>query len=229
MSSAFILYHYPISPFSRKVRLVLAEKKFEFSLREERYWERRQDYIKINPTGKVPALIDSHKNVFADSNAICEYLISIASDDTVPLIPEDPVEQCEMRRVIAYFDETFYQEVTKILLFERMLRRIQKKKYTDEKMIRTGSQNLRRHIKYLGHLVENRNWVAGNRMSLADFAVAAQLSCLDYVDDIEWESESLEGIKNWYSALKSRPAFLPLLSDHVPGYIPPRHYAQIDF
>ena len=229
MTSAFILYHYPLSPFSRKVRLVLSEKRFEFTLREERYWEHRKDYIKINPAGKVPALIDGDKNVFVDSNAICEYLNSIAADESTPLIPKDPKEKCEMSRIIAYFDENFYQEVTQVLLFERMLRRIQKKSFTEENKIIQGIKDLKRHLRYLEHLIENRNWVAGSRMTLADFAVAAQLSILDYIGDIDWDSPSMEGVKNWYAAIKSRPAFYPLLSDHVSGFIPPIHYAQIDF
>jgi len=43
------LYHYPLSPFSRKVRLVLAEKKIEVELIEERYWEPSSEFLRLNP------------------------------------------------------------------------------------------------------------------------------------------------------------------------------------
>ena len=50
------LYHVPLSPFCRKVRLCLAEKKIEVELIEERYWERDPDFLRRNPAGKVPIL-----------------------------------------------------------------------------------------------------------------------------------------------------------------------------
>ena len=67
------LYHQPLSPFCRKIRLVLAEKKIEVELVEEPTWERRMDFLRLNPAGKVPVLrIDDL--VLADSSAIFEYL-----------------------------------------------------------------------------------------------------------------------------------------------------------
>ena len=51
-----ILYQVPLSPFCRKVRLSLAEKKIEVQLVEERYWERDADFLRRNPAGKVPVL-----------------------------------------------------------------------------------------------------------------------------------------------------------------------------
>ncbi len=50
------LYHFPLSPFCRKVRLTLAEKKQEVELIEERYWEPSPDFLRRNPAGKVPVL-----------------------------------------------------------------------------------------------------------------------------------------------------------------------------
>ncbi len=50
------LYHVPLSPFCRKVRLSLAEKRIEVDLVEERYWERDLDFMRRNPAGKVPVL-----------------------------------------------------------------------------------------------------------------------------------------------------------------------------
>ncbi len=228
MENSYILYHYPLSPFCRKVRLVLAEKKFDFVLREERYWERRVAFKKLNPARKVPALRNG-VDVFADSQAICEYLEAIAPEDTIPLIPDDPKEQCEMRRLIFFFDEKFNREVTSVLLFERMMRRVQQRGSPDERRVKFGLVNLKNHAKYLKFLVMHRRWIAGNKLSLADFTVAAHLSCLDYVGDIDWNHKDFEEIKGWYSRIKSRRAFKPILSDHVPGYFPPLHYANVDF
>ena len=91
------LYHQPLSPFCRKIRLVLAEKKIEVELVEERTWERRMDFLRLNPAGKVPVLkIDDL--VLADSTAIFEYLEE--TDPEPPLLPKDPALRAEARRLV---------------------------------------------------------------------------------------------------------------------------------
>ena len=71
------LYHLWLNPFSRKVRIVLAEKKLEFTMELEQVWERRSDYLALNPAGEVPVLIEPDNTVLSDSSAICEYLEEI--------------------------------------------------------------------------------------------------------------------------------------------------------
>ena len=66
-----VLYHLQFSPFSRKVRLGLAEKKLEFELRLEDVWHPREEYLALNPAGQVPVLVDD-ANTIADSTAIVE-------------------------------------------------------------------------------------------------------------------------------------------------------------
>ncbi len=68
------LYHLPLSPFSRKVRLVLAEKRLPFDLRTEKVWERRPEYLDLNPAGTVPTLVEDNGLAIPDSGVICEYL-----------------------------------------------------------------------------------------------------------------------------------------------------------
>ena len=60
-----ILYHFPLSPFCRKVRLVLAEKKIEVELIEERYWEKSAGFLRRNPAGKIPILIITNNTFIA--------------------------------------------------------------------------------------------------------------------------------------------------------------------
>jgi glutathione S-transferase len=102
------LYHQPLSPFCRKVRLVLAEKKIEVELVEEPTWERRMDFLRLNPAGKVPVLkIDDL--VLADSTAIFEYLEETCPEP--PLLPRNPALRAEARRLTAWFDDKFHNEV----------------------------------------------------------------------------------------------------------------------
>ena len=80
------LYQFPLSPFCRKVRLTLAEKKIEVELVEERYWEPSPDFLRRNPAGKVPVLRMGTRTM-SESQAICEYLEEIAPEP--PLMPRD--------------------------------------------------------------------------------------------------------------------------------------------
>ena len=91
----------------------------------------------------------------------------------------------------------------------------------------TGAKAIKYHLDYMAGLLDQRRWLAGNEMTMADFAAAAQLSCLDYISDVDWNRSDV--IKDWYAKIKSRPAFRSLLADQVPGFPQPAHYADLDF
>jgi glutathione S-transferase len=82
-------------------------------------------------------------------------------------------------------------------------------------------------MEYIGWLADNRRWLAGDHISIADFAAAAHLSSLDFIGDVEWSVSG--GAREWYAKVKSRPCFRGLLQDQVPGFLPPKHYADLDF
>ena len=218
------LYHFPLSPFSRKVRLSLAEKKIEVELVEERYWEKDSDFLRRNPAGKVPVL-KMDGRFYADSTAICEYL-----EEKVPspaLLPKAPEARYEARRLVAWFDDKFYHEVTAKLLGERVFRKVMGTGYPDSANVKAGARAIKDHLDYMAQLLDQRRWLAGNEMTLADFAAAAQMSVLDYISDVDWNRS--ETVKDWYAKIKSRPAFRSLLADQVPGFPQPQHYADLDF
>ena len=219
------LFHYPLSPFCRKVRLTLAEKRIEVELSEERYWERAPEFMRRNPAGRVPVLqIDGL--TLSDSAAICEYLEETRPD--VPLMPEDAEGRCEVRRLVAWFDDVFHDEAGLPLMRERAIKKLMGAGAPpDSGAVRDGARAMARHIDYMEGLLDHRRWLAGDAMSLADFAAAAHLSALDYVSDVDWHRS--EAVKDWYAKIKSRPAFRSVLADQVPGFRPPRHYADLDF
>jgi glutathione S-transferase len=218
------LYHQPLSPFCRKIRLVLAEKKIEVELVEEPTWERRMDFLRMNPAGKVPVLrIDDL--VLADSNAIFEYLEEVYPEPA--LLPRDPALRAEARRLVGWFDDKFHDEVTANLLYQRVHKKLAKSGYPESDKIKAGLRNVKYHLDYIGWLIDHRRWLAGDMLTVADFAAAAHLSCLDYVGDVDWGRN--QGLHEWYAKIKSRPAFRSLLADLVPGFPPPQHYADLDF
>lgn len=218
------MYHQPLSPFCRKIRLVLGEKKVEVELVEEKPWERRMDYLRQNPSGKVPMLkLDGV--TLAESNAIFEYLEEVFPEP--PLLPKSPAARAEARRLASWFDDKFHHEVTVNLLYERVNKRLSRSGHPESGRIKLGARNIKYHLDYIGWLMEGRRWLAGDDMSIADFSAAAQLSCLDYIGDVDWSRS--ESLKDWYAKVKSRPAFRSILADLVPGFQPPSHYSDLDF
>jgi glutathione S-transferase len=220
-----ILHHLWLSPACRKVRLLLKEKRLDFECRVERVWERRRDFLALNPVGQVPVLVEEDGATIIGGNAICEYL-----EETCPepgLLGSDPRQRAETRRLVAWFDHDFGHEVTDNLVEEKMMKRVAGSGQPSSAAIRAGLQQIGPHLDYLGHLAERRNWLAGEAFSLADIAAAAHLSAVDYIGDVPWDKHPRA--REWYARIKSRPSFRPLLADHVPGAPPSPHYADLDF
>ncbi|MDA3887784.1 MAG: glutathione S-transferase family protein [Allgaiera sp.] len=218
------LFHSPLSPFCRKVRLTLAEKRIEVELIEERYWEPTPDFLRRNPAGKVPVL-RLEGRIMSESQAICEYL-----DEKFPepaLLPRTPEGRYEVRRLCAWFDDKFHDEVISKLVYERVTKKVMKQGYPDSKNVKMGAQKIKYHLDYMAWLRDQRRGLAGDAMTLADFTAAAHLSCLDYISDVDWNRSP--AVKDWYAKVKSRPAFRTLLADQVPGFPQPSHYADLDF
>lgn len=219
-----MLYHLPLSPFARKVRLVLAEKRLPFELQIEKVWQRRPEYLALNPAAQVPTLVDDDV-VVPDSRVICEYLEEVYP--TTPLLGRTIKERIEVRRLVAWFDGKFAADVTANLLGERFMKRLLGRGNPDASALRAGYANMRQHMEYLGWLAETRRWLAGEEISLADFAAAGHLSALDFASDVDWSMS--DPAKEWYAKMKSRPCFRGVLADQVPGITPPAHYADLDF
>lgn len=218
------LYHFPLSPFCRKVRLSLAEKRIEVKLEDERYWEQSAEFLRRNPAGKVPVLRIDGK-MLTESAAICEYLEEVYPEPA--LMPKDPDGRYEVRRLVAWFDDKFHNEVTSKLLYERVNKKVMGRGFPDSGNVKSGARAIKYHLDYMAWLLDHRRWLAGDVMTLADFAAAAHLSSLDYISDVDWNRSEL--VKDWYAKIKSRPAFRSILADQIPGFPPPPHYADLDF
>jgi len=219
------LYHLWLSPDCRKVRMALREKSLDFDMVVEKVWERRPEFLALNPACMVPVLADDNGAVVVDGSVICEYLEEVYGER--PLIGVNPLARAEVRRLVAWFDGKFAREVTDNLLGEKMMKRILTQGEPNSAAIRAGYANIHYHLDYIGYLTERRKYLAGDHFSLADIAAAAHLSALDYLGDVPWEDHPRA--KEWYARIKSRPSFRPLLADHIPGAPPPQHYANLDF
>ena len=222
------LYHFPLDPASRQVRLALGEKRLVFNEVQERYWERRPAFQALNPSGVTPVLTelsDGVSTVICESRAILEHLEDCAPEPG--LIGRTRAERAETRRLLQWFDRKFDFEVNGLLLHEKMEKRLLGLGPPDFAAMRAGRAALREHLAYLEALMQERDWLNGHGLSLADFAAAAHLSVIDYFGDIAWGEFPLA--RTWYMKLKSRPCFRPLLADRWPGLTPASHYDDLDF
>jgi glutathione S-transferase len=220
------LYQFPLCPFSRKVRLVMAEKGIAHELVREYPWERRDEFVDLNPAGETPVMIDSEGGItLIGSQPIVEYL-----DETVekmPMIHGNAVLRAEIRRLVEWFDEKLYREVVEPLMNERMRKRLVSSESPDTRVLRNSMRIANGHLDYVDYLLDHRRWLAGPGLSLADFTAAAHLSVVDYLGGLDWRGH--QQTRDWYAVMKSRPCFRPLLGERMEVIAPPPHYDKVDF
>ncbi|MEQ8480692.1 MAG: glutathione S-transferase family protein [Hoeflea sp.] len=228
-----VLYHHPVSAPSRFIRVSFVEMDYQADLIEERPWEKRSEFIKLNPAGTLPVCVTDNLQTLCGPHVIAEWL-----DESFGvfkrerrLLAEDPFQRAEIRRLVEWFLIKFEKDVAHPLVRERVLK-LQLSSSEgggapDPKMLRAGRANIRQHMKYLSWLAASRDWLAGDRLSYADLAAAASVSVLDYLGEIDWNE--CPQAKDWYQRMKSRPSFRPILADRLRNIPPVSHYADLDF
>ncbi|MDR3325959.1 MAG: glutathione S-transferase family protein [Rhodospirillaceae bacterium] len=213
------LYHQYICPFSRKVRIVLAEKKLSFKMIVRNFLDKIDNK-------NTPLLIESNFVTLSDSIAISEYLDECHPEP--PLLGIDTLTRAEIRRLVGWFDVKFNRDVIVTLVGEKLFKRqADVKEPPDSRIIRMGCIAIREHLDYIVKLNDQHEWLAGEFFSLADITAAAHLSCVDYIGDVPWDD--FPKAKDWYARIKSRQSFRTLLKDHLLGFPPSKHYINLDF
>lgn len=228
-----VLHHFSLCPHSRFIRLAMGELQMETTLSERSPFARDRDFLVMNPAGQLPVLVEQDGQIVPGAATLAEYL-----DETRGLVlgerrllPENPSMRVEVRRLAEWFNGKFFAEVAELTLIEKAYKRLFPEAFPGDApnttAIRAAGSNIRYHLSYIGHLAQRRNWLAGDVMSYADLAAAAQISVVDYFGDVPWETN--EAAKSWYARVKSRPSFRPLLADRLKGILPASHYANLDF
>ena len=224
------LLHQPLCPLSRYVRLILNEYGLEARLTEERFWERREEFLLLNPAGEIPVLVQDGAPPVPGATIIAEYLQETRAGQSA-LMPAEAVQRVEVRRLASWFNDKFHAEVSGPLVTERIYKRHMTREQgggpPDTDALRAARSNIRYHLAYIGWLVEARDWLAGDALSYADLAAAGHLSSADYLGEVPWNES--EAAKNWYARVKSRPSLRPLLAETLAGLPPAKHYADLDF
>ena len=167
----FTLYHHPFCPQSRFVRLVLGEYGLDLQLVEERTWERREAFLALNPAGTTPVLIAEGQAPIPGPAILAEYLDEThgAALGGRRLLPTSVGERIEVRRLMAWFNDKFFEEASNPLVTERIYKR-----FMDEQdgggaggdVIRAAKANVRYHLAYIGWLAKTRNYLAGDNLTM---------------------------------------------------------------
>ncbi len=227
------LFHHPFCPHSRFVRIALAEHGLEARLVEERNWERRQEFLMLNPAGTVPVLVAEGAPAVPGAGIICEFLDEAYGDSLGErrLMPQSIGGRVEVRRLLAWFNDKFYAEASGPMVMERVYKRFMPQDAgggaPDVETLRAARTNVGHHLAYISWLASTRDWLAGERMTYADLAAAAHLSVIDYLGDVPWAHH--DAAKAWYARVKSRPSFRPVLSDWLAGVPASPTYMDLDF
>lgn len=222
------LLHHPLDPNSRLARLMLAEYGVPVDLNEIKPWLREPAFLDINPAATLPVLLDG------DGIAAVGYLavVHAVEDQFAPtgiesLFPTERALRNEMWRLMEWITIKLNDEVTRYIIEEKIINRDTPGATPDPAVLRVAKTNLTEHMLYFNWLLAHRQWLAGETMTLADFALAAHFSALDYMGDIDWGK--VGETRDWYSRIKSRPAFRTLLNDRVVAMPPHKGYANLDF
>ena len=166
------LFHHPLCPHSRYVRLILGEYGIEVRLVEERFWERREEFLLLNPAGEMPVLVAEGEPPIPGAAIVAEYIEETYTGESTArrLLPQRPGRRVEVRRLASWFNDKFHAEVSGPLVTERVFKRHMTQEQgggpPDTEALRAARHNIRYHLAYIGWLVRTRDWLAGDRLSL---------------------------------------------------------------
>ncbi len=221
------LLQHRLDPASRLARLMLAEYGVPVDLEEVKPWLREAHILEMNPAASGPIMIDDGEGPIVGGLAIVHAIEERWSPSAVAgLFPATPSDRAEMWRLLDWVLLKLNDEVTRYVFEEKIVKR-DKRGTPDPAVLRVAKANLVEHLLYFNWLFATRQWLAGETMTLADFALAAHMSTLDYLGDVAWETS--EETRQWYARIKSRPAFRTLLNDRVAGMPAAAGYADLDF
>lgn len=216
------LYQYATSPFCEKVRRALAFKGLDYEIHEvERFAPEK--YVDISPVGKYPVIDHDGTKVF-DSTDIVEYLDASFPDE--PLLPSDPMQAALAHVIEDWADESLYfYEMTMRLAWQHNLeKRVVHEfvatvpgltveqavplivKTVGDKVAEQGIgkkpvgavvRDAERHFAALDGMLEANEWLAGDRLSVADIAVAPQIRALLYAEEVVPFADARPRIGDW--------------------------------
>lgn len=188
------------SPYARKIRILLAEKKLPFELVVDSPWEANTRVPEVNPLGKVPALVLDSGEVFFDSPVIAGYLETLAAPPA--LLPAGGIERVRVRQTEALADGILDAAVGAYLEGRRP--------EAEQSAVSMARQfdKIRRSLDELEKRATGQTWLDGNAMQLGDITVGVALGYLDLrLPQLDWHS-GRPALSALAERLFARPSFV---------------------
>jgi glutathione S-transferase len=191
------LYHNPLSPNVRRVRLTAAvlgleleEKKLDFAKGEHK----APEYLALNPNGAVPTLVDGDF-VLTESRAIMQYLASKKPESG--LLPRDEAARADVTRW-QFWDAAHFSPQMGTLVFEKMLKAMMGLGEPDTNRIQESLNNFRRFGAVLNKRLEKRQYMVGNALTIADLTIASSLM---YAKQVDVPLAEVPNVQSWFSRI----------------------------
>jgi glutathione S-transferase len=191
------LYHNPMSPNVRRVRLTAAvlgieleEKKLDFAKGEHK----NPEYLALNPNGAVPTLVDGDF-VLTESRAIMQYLASKKPESG--LLPRDEAARADVTRW-QFWDAAHFSPQLGTLAFEKMLKGMMGLGEPDTGKIQDALNNFRRFGAVLNKRLQGKQCLVGNALTIADLTLASSLM---YAKQVEVPLAEFPNVQTWFSRI----------------------------
>jgi len=211
-----MIYGSTISPFVRKVRVVLAEKGLDYKLDPVNPFAPPPEFLAISPLKRIPAFRDTdlpEPNHLSDSSVICDYLEN--KFPTPALYPGDPYQRARALWYEEYADSILAATVGPGLFFERVVKRIMKGQPDESVCQATLTQKLPPLFDYLEKEIGDKQFFAGDAFSIADIAVATMIVNFEHageaIDAARWPKLSA-----FAKRVHERPSFKTCIEEERP-------------
>ncbi|MDR3299579.1 MAG: glutathione S-transferase [Candidatus Accumulibacter sp.] len=189
----------PTSPFVRKVRVVLAEKKIEYGFEIDSPWSPESKIANLNPLGQIPVLALDDDIVLFDSRVISEYLDNVAPNNK--LMPGPNRERTEVKRWEALADGVC--DAAALVFLERKRPEAQQ----SAEWIARQHDKIIRGLDYMANQLGENPWCIGTHFTLADISVGCALGYLAFrFSEIDWRVKHPR-LGQLHNKLMKRPAF----------------------
>ncbi|KAF8818508.1 glutathione S-transferase family protein [Rickettsia endosymbiont of Cardiosporidium cionae] len=224
----YTLYYYSICPLSRQVRFFLEELNINYRIICKEHLDQEYTTLNINNCLVSPLLLvqnQDQKFLLTGTYSIIEYIADLERVDFF-FMPADLQLKAEIRKYIEWFNYKFCNDVTKILIYEKIIKLFTKQGSPRSNFIHIAKNNLASNLSIIQKKLNSHSYLIYDKISCADIVAATHLSIIDYLGDINWDC--WPEIAQWYSVIKSRPGFRPILNEVIKGFLPAKDYKKLD-
>lgn len=213
---ALTLYGSNLSPFVRKVRVVLAEKGVPYALEQINPFRPPPDFETISPLKRIPVLRDSDWPpglTLPDSSVICDYLENTHPEPA--LFPKAPLERARALWFEEYIDGAMFPEMGPNLFFERVVKKFLRRTPDEELCRKTVSENLPHYFDYLEREIGDKAYLAGDMFSIADISVGSVMVNFFHAGET-LDAKRWPKLAAYVARLHVRPSFAALIAEEMP-------------